>query len=293
MARIITNARISALVAAMLVSTAFAAETPHWAYEGAAGPQSWGKLSPDYAMCEKGSNQSPINIQDALHTSGHPLQPSYTAQSNETIINNGHTVQVNFGPGNSVVVDNTTFTLKQVHFHSPSENLIEGRSFAMEAHFVHADDKGNLLVLALMFNEGEANSTLAKLWTALPANAGPASPLAGTVTPAEFMPKSLSYYRFSGSLTTPPCTEGVRWLVLKTPVSASSAQIEAFQHAVKHHNNRPRAGDEWTSRRRRLNYSSVSWRVVHARQRPANQLSINRKDELLRDRSAFISIWPH
>jgi carbonic anhydrase len=239
MARLIANARISALVATMLVSTAFAAETPHWAYEGAAGPQSWGKLSPDYAMCEKGSNQSPINIQDALHTSGHPLQPNYTARSSETIINNGHTVQVNFGPGNSVVVDNTTFTLKQVHFHSPSENLIEGKSFAMEAHFVHADDEGNLLVLALMYSEGEANSTLAKLWTALPANAGPASPLAGAITPTEFLPKSLSYYRFSGSLTTPPCTEGVRWLVLKTPVSASKAQIEAFQHAVKHHNNRP------------------------------------------------------
>jgi carbonic anhydrase len=96
-----------------------------------------------------------------------------------------------------------------------------------------------LAVVALMFEEGQANEALAKVWTAMPASAGPASPLPNAVTPAALMPKSLDCYRFSGSLTTPPCTEGVRWLVLKTPVQASKAQIEAFEHAVGHHNNRP------------------------------------------------------
>ena len=106
-------------------------------------------------------------------------------------------------------------------------------------HFVHADPQGNLLVVAVMFKEGEANSALSKVWAALPPDAGPARPLLNVVTPMAFMPKSRSYYRFSGSLTTPPCTEGVRWVVLETPVSASKAQIEAFEHAIKHHNNRP------------------------------------------------------
>ena len=260
MARIITHARISALVTALLASTAFAAETPHWGYEGSAGPQSWGKLSPDYAMCEKGSNQSPINIQDALHTSGHPLQPNYTAQSNETIINNGHTVQVNFGPGNSVVVDNTTFTLKQVHFHSPSENLIDGRSFAMEAHFVHADDKGNLLVLALMVNEGEANSTLAKLWTALPANAGPAEPL-GRHRHAGGVHAEVAVLLPLQRIVDHAAVHGRRALAGTQDSGVSvqradrgiSARSQASQQSSA-------AGDERTSRRRRLKWMAWSLR---------------------------------
>jgi carbonic anhydrase len=109
----------------------------------------------------------------------------------------------------------------------------------MEAHFIHADAQGNLLVVAVMFKEGEALGALDKVWAAMPPESGPPRPLLNVVTPMAFLPKSRSYYRFSGSLTTPPCTEGVRWVVLETPVSASKAQIEAFEHAIKPHNNRP------------------------------------------------------
>lgn len=230
--------RSSLLITAMLAVAAFGSEHPEWSYEGTTGPANWGRLTPDNVMCEKGRNQSPINIEGVLDAVVQPLKPNYAAAS-RSIVNNGHTVQVDFEPGNTLVVDNVTFDLKQVHFHAPSENQIGGQSFPMEAHFVHADPEGNLLVVALMFQEGEAHSALARIWTALPAMPGPASPLPNAVTPKAFMPKFMSYYRFSGSLTTPPCSEGVRWLVLKTPASASKAQIEAFEHTIGHHNNRP------------------------------------------------------
>ena len=197
----------------------------------------WGKL-PGNEMCGTGRNQSPVNIRDALKTSAKSLQPHYAAGSKD-IVNDGHTIQIDFESGDTLVVDNATFTLQQIHFHAPSENQIAGHSFPMEAHFVHADPQGNLLVVAVMFREGEALSALDKVWAAMPADAGPARPLVNAVTPMALLPKSRAYYRFSGSLTTPPCTEGVRWVVLETPVSASKAQIEALEHAIKHHNNRP------------------------------------------------------
>ena len=226
------------LITAMFVAGAFADEHQEWSYEGTTGPANWGKLTPDNLMCEMGRNQAPINIEGVLDTAAQPLQPSYAAPGKE-IVNNGHTVQVDFEPGNTLVVDDVTFTLKQMHFHAPSENQIAGQSFPMEAHFVHADAAGNLLVVALMFKEGGAHSALSKVWNALPQDPGPAKPLPNAVTPMTFMPKTMDYYRFSGSLTTPPCSEGVRWLVLKSPVSASKTQIEAFEHAIGHHNNRP------------------------------------------------------
>lgn len=231
-------AALASALTVMLTAAAFGNEHPEWSYEGTTGPANWGKLTPDNLMCEKGRNQAPINIEGALDTAAQPLQPSYAARGKE-IVNNGHTVQVDFESGNTLVVDNVTFSLKQMHFHAPSENQIAGQSFPMEAHFVHADAAGNLLVVALMFKEGEAHSALAKIWTALPAKSGPARPLANAVTPMAFMPKSMAYYRFSGSLTTPPCSEGVRWLVLKTPASVSKAQVDAFEHIIGHHNNRP------------------------------------------------------
>jgi carbonic anhydrase len=229
---------LAGFAAAAFAASAFAAEGAHWGYEGEAGPAHWGDLSPENALCASGRNQAPIDIAGARHATAQPLHPRY-ATGSEQIVNNGHTVQVDFRPGNTLVVDGATFTLRQMHFHAPSENTIAGRSFPMEAHFVHADAEGHLLVLALMFKEGPANPALAKIWAAMPAKEGPAVALADVVTPMQLMPAAMGHYRFSGSLTTPPCSEGVRWLVLKKPVSASAAQIHAFEHAVGHHNNRP------------------------------------------------------
>ena len=210
----------------------------HWTYEGKQGPDNWAKLSPEFATCETGRNQSPVNIENTMRASLKPLKGIQKFPAKD-IVNNGHTVQVNFKQGNMLVLDSAPYQMKQVHFHAPSENTINGKSFPLEAHFVHADSKGNLTVIGVMFKEGEANPSLEKLWAQLPDKEGAPVSLKSRVIPSELIPENRAYYRFSGSLTTPPCSEGVRWLLMKIPMTASKAQIEAFERAVKHHNNRP------------------------------------------------------
>ena len=211
---------------------------PHWAYEGKEGPDNWAKLSPEFATCDAGRNQSPINIEDSIHAAIKSLKAIQKFPAKD-IFNNGHTVQINFKEGNMLALDNAAFQMKQVHFHAPSENTIHGKSFPLEAHFVHADSKGNLAVIGVMFTEGKANQALAKLWEQLPEEEGEPIALKNRVMPSEFMPDNKGYYRFSGSLTTPPCSEGVRWLLMKNPITASKEQIDAFKKAVHHSNNRP------------------------------------------------------
>ncbi|MDO9392411.1 MAG: carbonic anhydrase family protein [Methylotenera sp.] len=211
---------------------------PHWTYAGKEGPESWGKLSPEFITCDVGRNQSPINIEETARASLKPLKAIQKFAAKD-IVNNGHTVQINFKEGNMLALDNAAFQMKQVHFHSPSENTIRGKSFPLEAHFVHADSKGNLAVIGVMYTEGKANVALAKLWEQLPNEAGEPVELKNRVIPSDLIPENRGYYRFSGSLTTPPCSEGVRWLLIKTPSTASKEQIEAFKRAVNHDNNRP------------------------------------------------------
>jgi len=163
---------------------------------------------------------------------------AYQAGGNE-MLNNGHTIQVNYGAGSGITVDGVEFALKQFHFHAPSENHIDGISYPMEAHLVHADKDGHLAVIAVMFEEGAENAALAGIWPDMPANAGDSQALASAFDVSKLLPENRDYYRFNGSLTTPPCTEGVRWLVMKTPVSASKDQVEAFTHMLHHPNNRP------------------------------------------------------
>jgi len=210
----------------------------HWTYEGKEGPENWAKLSPEFTACEIGRNQSPINIENTMSTSLKPIRGTQKFPAKD-ISNNGHTVQVNFKEGNMLVLDSTAYQMKQVHFHSPSENRIHDKSFPLEAHFVHSDSKGNLTVIGVMFKEGSANLGLAKLWAQIPNNEGEPVVLKNRVIPSELMPENRSYYRYSGSLTTPPCTEGVRWIMMKTPMTASKEQIEAFKNAIHHSNNRP------------------------------------------------------
>lgn len=210
----------------------------HWTYEGKEGPENWAKLSPEFATCGTGRNQSPINIEDSIHAAIKSLKAIQKFQAKE-IFNNGHTVQVNFKVGNMLALDNAAFQMKQVHFHAPSENTIHSKSFPLEAHFVHADSKGNLAVIGVMFTEGKANPALAKIWEQLPNEESEPSILKSRILPSELMPENKAYYRFSGSLTTPPCSEGVRWLLMKNPLTASKEQIEAFKKAVHHNNNRP------------------------------------------------------
>jgi len=148
-------------------------------------------------------------------------------------------VQVNAAPGSAIEVDGATFELRQFHFHAPSENLIDGKSFPLEAHLVHADKDGNLAVVAVMFDQGDANKALAAAWPQMPLHGGEKAALNLPVAPLELLPADRDYYRFNGSLTTPPCTEGVRWLVMKHAVSASAEQIAQFKHVMHHPNSRP------------------------------------------------------
>ena len=219
--------RKSLLVAALLLSpTAFAATT-HWEYSGEAGPAKWASLTPEYGQCA-GSNQSPVNLTGMVEAKLAPLQFHYQT-GGKTLVNNGHTIQVNYAPGSTLELDGMRFELKQFHFHAPSENLIEGKSYPLEGHLVHANDRGELAVVAVMFEPGRANAALSLAWQVLPAKAGESHGLKEPVSAEQLLPAKRDYYRFSGSLTTPPCSEGVRWLVMKEPVQVSQAQIDALR----------------------------------------------------------------
>lgn len=222
----------------LMSSSAFSSDGAHWGYSGESGPDNWAKLSPDSIACAAGKNQSPINLTGFIKAALKPIVFNYKSNSAE-ILNNGHTVQVNALPGSSISVDGIQFELKQFHFHAPSENLINKKSFPMEAHLVHADKDGNLAVVAVMVTEGKANKALEKEWAQMPKKEGEKLTLSSDISPLEILPSNRDYYRFNGSLTTPPCSEGVRWLVMKHPISASKAQIEQFVQVMHHPNNRP------------------------------------------------------
>jgi carbonic anhydrase len=228
------------LCAGVLLSCAQAqASSPvHWGYSGHEGPEHWGDLDPAFALCGTGKNQSPIDLSGFVEADLAPIAFEYGAGA-QGAINNGHTIQANVAPGSRITVDGHGFELKQFHFHSPSENLVDGRSFPMEAHLVHADADGNLAVVAVLFEEGEANPAVAAVWEKMPAEAGGKAALETAADPQGLLPADRDYYRFNGSLTTPPCSEGVWWLVMKQPVTVSKEQIAAFEAVMHHPNNRP------------------------------------------------------
>jgi carbonic anhydrase len=225
-------------VVALAIGPTGTALAQHWGYEGEAGPQNWGKLDAKFAACASGKNQSPIDLKAFVEADLKPLKLDYKAGIAD-ILNNGHTVQVNYGAGSSLAVDGVSFELKQFHFHAPSENKISGKPFPLEGHLVHADKDGNLAVLAVMFQEGAANALITRLWEKMPNKAGDKSAFPTGLSVSQLLPKERDYYRFNGSLTTPPCSEGVRWFVMKKPATASKAQIQQFSKAVGVANNRP------------------------------------------------------
>ncbi|MCF7972840.1 MAG: carbonic anhydrase family protein [Phycisphaerae bacterium] len=210
----------------------------HWEYSGDKGPEHWGTLDKSFEMCSKGKNQSPINLTDFIEADLKPLKFNTAAFARE-ILNNGHTVQVNFEKGSKLTVDTIDFTLLQCHFHAPSEHHMNGKSYAMEAHLVHADDMGNLAVVAVMFEPGSVNPWLETLWKQMPKEQGERHSLSEGSTVRGILPNDRDYYRYNGSLTTPPGTEGVRWLVMKTTMTASEEQIKMFEQVMHHPNNRP------------------------------------------------------
>lgn len=204
------------------------AHGPHWSYEGKDGPQNWAKLSPEFAPCGSGKFQSPIDIREGIRLNLDPIKFEYKS-SPLRILDNGHTVQVNYGMGSSIWVNGEKYSLVQFHFHKPSEERIEGKSFDMVVHLVHKNMMGQLAVVAVMLRNGAPNPLVQTLWTHLPLQSGKEGmPKNVSIDANQLLPQDRAYYTFLGSLTTPPCSEGVLWLVMKTPMQVSRAQIAAF-----------------------------------------------------------------
>lgn len=229
----------SIIFSCILISSAaaFASADVHFGYSGEHGPEHWAKLSPDNFACSA-SNQSPVNLTGFIEADLRPIEFNYKAGGKE-ILNNGHSVQINYQSGSTIHIDGSEFALLQVHFHAPSENHIDGKSYPLEAHLVHADKAGNLVVVAVMYEEKAENSTLAGAWLQMPKHAGDKLQLNSAFNIDGILPANRDYYRFNGSLTTPPCSEGVRWLVLKDSVPVSAKQVKAFSSALTGPNNRP------------------------------------------------------
>lgn len=219
---------LSAAVAALLASSAMAAEPQaHWGYQGEHAPEHWAELSPDFETCAIGHNQSPIDIRGAHRAKLPAIDFDYHVGPAEAI-NNGHTIQVNLPDSGGIELDGDHYSLVQFHFHTPSEEKIDGKSYPMEAHLVHKDAEGHLAVVAVMLKQGRRNTALAEVFDTLPTNEG-ASHALHALNPAVLLPAKHAYYSYSGSLTTPPCSEGVRWQVLKRPIEVSKSQIEMFR----------------------------------------------------------------
>jgi len=205
-----------------------------WGYGAEYGPSRWGEISPEFETCATGRRQSPIDIGDGMSPAPFELALDYKPGS-ATVVNNGHTVQVNVAAGNMLSVAGKRYELLQFHFHTPSENTFHGMHFPVEAHFVHRDDAGHLAVVAVMFSPGDGGS-LDEL--PIPAAAGEDISLGESFDPAGSLPANLGYVVFEGSLTTPPCSEGVRWIVLKQTVTAKIETLARLGEVLGR-NNRP------------------------------------------------------
>lgn len=214
-----------------------AGEDRHWSYSGPSGPEHWAELSEDFAICAEGRNQSPIDIVSPVQGETPAIKLAYSGDTTE-VLNNGHAIEVKVSPGNKLIAEGTESELLQFHFHSPSEHRIQGKQLPLEAHFVHQSASGDLSVVAVLFRSGEPEADLTSIWSNLPTASGQKNPLALDLANLGFVPSDLSYFRYNGSLTTPPCSEGVRWYVLESSSAVSAEQVASFLATVGE-NDRP------------------------------------------------------
>lgn len=209
----------------------------HWAYDGKGGPENWYHLSPDNKACAAGKRQSPIDIKDGIRVDLEPISFNY-GPTNYSVIDNGHTIQVNVSEGLTLRVMERTYLLTQFHFHKPAEERVNGRSYDMVAHLVHRDSDGRLAVVAVLMEKGSEHPLIQAIWNNLPLEqdmlVSPAAPLDLN----KLLPEKRDYWTYMGSLTTPPCTEDVLWMVLKQPLAVSAEQIAIFGRLYPH-NARP------------------------------------------------------
>ena len=221
-----------------------------WGYETENGPEVWGQLKPEYILCAEGKHQSPINIVNATLAELPALPHTYNSSIGMDIRNNGHTIEVTYPEGSWIEVDGTRYQLLQFHFHAPSEHTVAGKLFDIEMHLVHKSEAGDLAVLGVFIESGGHNPAFEPVWEHLPSVPGETQHVAGVTIDLRHILSPIAevteagqtvfpnYYRYDGSLTTPPCSEGVKWSVLTTPLEMSETQILAFK-AIIHDNNRP------------------------------------------------------
>jgi carbonic anhydrase len=220
---------------------------PHWSYEGEAGPAAWGTLSPDWSPCGDGKNQSPVDIDKTVSADLPEMRAAYPPASLKIIhtahiadgVNNGHTIQINYTDGDVLTIGSEPFQLVQYHFHIPSEHTVKGQHHAMEMHLVHKSAAGRLAVIGVFIDEGAHNAAFDPILAHLPSTTGAETHIDHVMVDVnQLLPSNLESYRYDGSLTTPPCSEGVKWIVMTTPIQMSAEQIAAFR-AIINGNSRP------------------------------------------------------
>ena len=224
---IVTVIRATAAVVALAGVFPVHAEGHHWSYGKHGGPSEWGELDHAFASCQVGKVQSPIDIRAAKAADLPAIKFDYKPAPLK-LIDNGHTIQVNYPPGSSIDVGGTRNELVQFHFHQPSEEKIDGKAHAMVAHLVHKGGDGTLAVVAVLLDKGQDNPVLRAIWSHLPKQKEKDVAASATIDAAALLPGDKGYYTFQGSLTTPPCSEGVRWFVLKTPMTVAASELTAF-----------------------------------------------------------------
>jgi carbonic anhydrase len=224
---------VPALVMWCGISLSSAAQEPakhHWDYGPTHGPTHWAEIDPEFRTCSVGHRQSPIDIQHAMKADLPPIVFDYKP-SLLRIVDNGHTIVVNYAPGSYIVVGDQRYQLKQFHFHRPSEEKVHGKGFAMSAHLVHDNGSGKLVVVAILLQTGEDNALIRELWKELPKEKNRETVLDNVqIDISRILPLERRYYTFVGSLTTPPCSEDVTWIVLKHPTTISPTEVEQFSH---------------------------------------------------------------
>ena len=229
--------RISSLILcalfAVLSYSQPAHHTPHWSYLGATGPVHWGDLSSEFSTCKTGHQQSPLDITNAV-PSDLPAIDFHYEPATLKIIDNGHTIQVTYPPGSYITIGNQRYQLLQFHFHHPSEELIQGKAYDLVIHLVHQDAEEHKAVVAVLVNQGQNNPALDTIFSHLPKSRGKEVETHISINARDLLPAERSYYTFPGSLTTPPCSEGVTWFVLKTPLTLSKSALAQFTQLYPH-----------------------------------------------------------
>lgn len=198
----------------------------HWAYEGETGTDHWGALDPSFEVCASGVQQSPVDLTGTVPADGDGLDIQWQSAEGE-VVDNGHTIQVNMPDAGGIVLEGRSFSLLQFHFHLPSEHALEGDRSAMEVHFVHQAEEGDLAVIGVFMDVGEGAPVVQSIWDVIP-EPGASSTAVADLDPRAFLPEGSGYLRYAGSLTTPPCSEIVSWVVMAESMSVSQAQVDAF-----------------------------------------------------------------